>query len=67
MTGPTIRTTSGIGLSGCGLFGPGPPPGACDKVEANKIAETDKRASASAIWSAEACTDLPCFFFIFFF
>jgi hypothetical protein len=63
-TGPTIRTTSGIGLSGCGLPGAGPPPGACDKLEANKIAETEIRARASVICSADARVELFCFFFM---
>jgi len=67
MTGPINRTTSGIGLSGCGLFGPGPPPVACDKLEANKIAETKIRASASVICNAEARTEVSRSFFILFF
>jgi hypothetical protein len=37
------------------------------KLEASKIAETDIRARASVIWSAEARAESFCFFFILYF
>ena len=55
-----MATTSGTGLSGCGSAGDG------RKLEANKIAEMDVRARASAIRSAKARVEFFSFFFILF-
>ena len=55
-----MATTSGVCLSGCGPAAEG------RSVEANKIAEIDIRARASAIRSAKACVEFFSFFFILF-
>ena len=55
-----MATTSGTGLSGCGPAADG------RKLEANKIAEMDVRARASAIRSAKARVEFFSFFFILF-
>jgi hypothetical protein len=51
MTGPTIRTTSGIGLSGCAAAAEValPPLGEEVRLEANKIADIEITARAKAI------------------
>ena len=51
-------------VSDCGL--PGAAPGAALKLDANKIAETDSRATERVIWSADARAELSCRFFILF-
>src|SRR4030095_8266980 len=38
----------------------------CAKLEAPSTIKIDKKARASATWSAEARTQLSCFFFMFF-
>ena len=53
-----MATTSGVGLSDCGLAAGG------RKVEANKIAEIDVRARARAIRSANALAEFFCCFFM---
>ena len=55
-----MATTSGVGLSGCGPVAGGL------KLEANKMAEIDVRARASAIRSAKARVEFFSFFFILF-
>ena len=46
---------------------PGAAGAAALELDANKIAETDNRATESIIWSAEARVELFCRFFILFF
>jgi hypothetical protein len=58
--GPIIRMTSGRWLASCELAVDGAPL----KLEANRTAEIDIKASARAIWSAEAWIDLFRFFFM---
>jgi hypothetical protein len=53
-----MATTSGVGLFGCG------PAAGGLKLEANKMAEIDVRARASAIRSANARVEFFSFFFI---